>query len=134
MKRGAGQGGEVNGGCFSLRLPVFPALLTRFRHFLTLLFEETPVSAPDWRESVVFLPGKRGRQHYYSGGFPEAQAGGCPEKGGRETGLVPVVRASMDLPSRGMPAGTGLGISRGVGGVQSTEAVSGSDYLFFRHF
>ena len=31
VKRGEGQGGEVNGGDFSLRLPIFPALLTLFR-------------------------------------------------------------------------------------------------------
>jgi hypothetical protein len=43
---GSGRG-VVNGGHFSLRLIIFPALLTLFRNFLTLLFEERPVSAPD---------------------------------------------------------------------------------------
>jgi hypothetical protein len=49
---------EINRGHFNLRLPLFPALLTLFRHFLTLLFEETNVSASGWRESALSRPGK----------------------------------------------------------------------------
>jgi hypothetical protein len=41
-------------GHFRFRSLIFPALLTLFRHFLTPLFEETPVSASDCWESIVY--------------------------------------------------------------------------------
>jgi hypothetical protein len=57
-KKGEGKGGEVKGGDFNLRLLIFPTLLTLFRHFLTLLFEEMPVSASGWEKSALSRPGK----------------------------------------------------------------------------
>jgi hypothetical protein len=60
-----------------------------FHEKMTLLFGETPISDFDWLESAISLPGIGGLLHAYSGGSAGAPAGGCPEKQGPETGLVP---------------------------------------------
>jgi hypothetical protein len=65
LLRGLGerQGGKVNGGHFSLRLPGFPVRMTKFHEKMTLLSEEAPVSGSDLRESTVSMPGNCGLLH-----------------------------------------------------------------------
>jgi hypothetical protein len=64
--------------------------MTLFHEKMTPLLAETPVSGSDWLESAISLPGIGGLLHSCSGGFTRAQAGDCPEKGGRERrGLKP---------------------------------------------
>jgi hypothetical protein len=58
--------------------------MTLFVEKMTPLLAETFVSAFDWLESAISLPGIGGLLHSYSGGSARAQAGGCPGKGGRE--------------------------------------------------
>jgi hypothetical protein len=62
--------------------------MTLFCEKMTPLFEETPVSVSNWRESAFSLPGIVGLQHYSSGGSAGTGTSGCPEKGGRETVLA----------------------------------------------
>jgi hypothetical protein len=65
LLRGLGemQRGKVNGGHFSLRLPVFPDRMTLFHEKTTLLFEQTPVSGSENREATLSMPGICGMLH-----------------------------------------------------------------------
>jgi hypothetical protein len=105
--------------------------MTLFHEKMTPLFQEAPVSVSDWRESTFSMPGNGGLQHYYRGGSFGAQAGGCPEKGGREMSLAPLLRLSGDFPTGWIDNSGIQSCQGGQGGVQSTEAVLGSDHLFF---
>ena len=87
-------GAALIGGCFRPRSPLFPARMTLFGEKMTPLFPEAPVSAPAWLEPPPCAPGKRGQQHYSSGGSSGTGTGGCPGAGGRK-------RAGR--PAGGMP-------------------------------
>jgi hypothetical protein len=100
--RGEGMGGEVNGGHFSLRLPVFPARMTRFPRKMAPLFEETPFSGSGWRESTHSLPGNGGLRHYYSGGSAERGAGGF-QGGGENWGPGGDFRILLNLDLQEVP-------------------------------
>lgn len=92
-EEGGGSGGRVNGGDFSLRLPVFLEVLIRFRQFLTLLLVRGPFQPPIAGNLPLICPENEGGSTIPTKFFPkQRQVVVRQKRAGKRHGSLPGVR------------------------------------------